>query len=80
LQHIALAVPDATGRQEVLHRFSAWKAASQAKRIVMRCQGRDQDQVILIEGQERSKCTMLCFGTKADELEGLKEAARARRA
>jgi len=42
------------------------------KRIVMRCHGRDQDQVVLVEGKNRHM-HHVGFGTKAEDLAGLKK-------
>jgi catechol 2,3-dioxygenase-like lactoylglutathione lyase family enzyme len=71
LQHIALAVPDAAVGRKFYTDFGM-EAREFDKRIVMRCQSRDQDQVILVEGRKKHM-HHVCFGTKADELEGLKK-------
>src|SRR6267378_6236396 len=71
LQHIALAVPDATVGKKFYTDFGM-EGRELGKRIVMRCQGRDQDQVILVEGKKKHM-HHVCFGTKAEELEGLKK-------
>ena len=71
LQHIALVVPDATVGRKFYTDFGL-EAREFDKRIVMRCQGRDQDQVILVEGGKKHM-HHVCFGTKADEIEGLKK-------
>src|SRR5437879_11821408 len=70
-QHIALAVPDATLGTKFYTALGR-EAREVDKRIVMRCQGRDQDQVILVEGKKKHM-HHVCFGTRADELEGLKK-------
>ena len=70
LQHIALAVPDATVGKKFYTDFGM-EGRELGKRIVMRCQGRDQDQVILVEGRKKHM-HHVCFGTKANELDGLK--------
>ena len=71
LQHIALAVPDATVGKKFYTDFGM-EGREFGKRIVMRCHGRDQDQVILVEGKKK-QMHHVCFGTKAGELEGLKK-------
>ena len=71
LQHIALAVPDATVGKKFYTDFGM-EAREFDKRIVMRCQGRDQDQVVLVESKKKHM-HHVCFGTKSDELEGLKK-------
>src|SRR3979409_2161138 len=71
LQHIALAVPDATVGKKFYTDFGM-EGREFDQRIVMRCQSRDQDQVILIEGKKKHM-HHVCFGTKAEDLEGLKK-------
>src|SRR2546430_15692546 len=71
LQHIALAVPDATVGKKFYTDFGM-EGRELDKRIVMRCQGRDQDQVILVEGKKK-QMHHVCFGTKAGDLDGLKK-------
>ena len=70
LQHVALAVPDpAVGR--TFYQAFGLEAREEGRRIVMRCHGRDQDQMELLEAPTR-KLHHLCFGTRGDLLPGLK--------
>jgi catechol 2,3-dioxygenase-like lactoylglutathione lyase family enzyme len=65
LQHIALAVPDpAVGRK--FYTDFGMEGKDQGKRIVMRCHGRDQDQVVLVEGKRRHM-HHVGFGARADD-------------
>lgn len=69
LQHIALAVPDpAVGKQ--FYSDFGLEGRDEAKRVVMRCHGRDQDQVILVEGSKK-RLHHICFGARAEALDGL---------
>ena len=69
LQHFALAVPDpALGRK--FYEDFGLDGREAGERIVLRCRGRDQDQVILVEGPKRTM-HHICFGTGADALPGL---------
>jgi len=70
LQHIALAVPNATVGKKFYSDFGM-DAREEGGRTVLRCRGRDQDQVLLIEGK-RKQMHHVTFGTRAGELEGLK--------
>ncbi|MGB7542734.1 MAG: VOC family protein [Burkholderiales bacterium] len=71
LQHIALTVPDAAAGKNFYTDFGL-EGVEHGNRIVMRCHGRDQDQVILVEGK-RKQAHHVCFGTRADDLEGMKQ-------
>jgi catechol 2,3-dioxygenase-like lactoylglutathione lyase family enzyme len=70
LQHIALTVPDATVGRKFFSAFGL-AAHEDGKRIVMRCHGRDQDQVILVEGPKK-RLHHMCFGAGAAALAELK--------
>jgi len=71
LQHIALAVPDpAVGRK--FYTDFGMEARELGSRVVMRCAGRDQDQVVLVEGKKKQQ-HHVCFGTRAADLEALKQ-------
>src|SRR5882672_10260127 len=70
LQHIALAVPDPAVGKKFYTDFGM-EGREHDKRIVMRCHGRDQDQVVLVEGKNRHM-HHVGFGTKAEDLAGLK--------
>jgi catechol 2,3-dioxygenase-like lactoylglutathione lyase family enzyme len=70
LQHFALTVPDI----DVGKRFYAdfgLHARDERSRAVLRCDGRDQDQVILIEGKKK-RLHHIAFGAHAVDLAGLK--------
>lgn len=69
LQHIALAIPDPGVGKQFYTDFGL-EARDEGKRVVMRCQGRDQDQVILLEGRKR-RMHHICFGASAEGLAGL---------
>jgi catechol 2,3-dioxygenase len=66
LQHIALTVPDAGAGKRFYTDFGM-EAREEAQRIVMRCHGRDQDQIILIEGAKKSM-HHICFGARAQSI------------
>ena len=71
LQHVALAVPDpAVGKQ--FYTDFGLEGRDDGKRVVMRCHGRDQDQVILVEGRKK-RLHHLCFGARAQAIEDLKQ-------
>ncbi len=71
LQHIALAVPDpAVGKQ--FYSDFGLEGREDGKRVVMRCHGRAQDQVILVEGKKK-RMHHICFGARADEIAVLKQ-------
>ena len=70
LQHVALAVPDPSAGRRFYEAFGL-EAREEARRIAMRCHGRDQDQVVLLEAPRR-RLHHLCFGTHAELLPGLK--------
>lgn len=71
LQHIALTVPDPVKGRDFYTDFGL-EAREEGGRIVMRCQGRDQDQVILVEGKKKRQ-HHVSFGTRAEDLEALKQ-------
>ena len=70
LQHIALTVPDAVVGKKFFSDFGL-TARDEGKRVVMRCHGRDQDQVILVEGPKK-RLHHLCFGARAEALADIK--------
>lgn len=66
LQYVAMQVPDL----EVGRRFYTDFGLDSEERgndVVFRCQGRDQDQLKLIEGAPK-RLHHVCFGTRADEI------------
>ena len=71
LQHIALTVPDATVGKKFYGDFGL-EARDDGKRVVMRCHGRDQDQIVLVEGTKK-RMHHICFGARADAIAGLKK-------
>ncbi len=70
LQHFALAVPDATVGRRFYEDFGL-DAREAGNRVAMRCRGRDQDQVILLEGPRRTM-HHIAFGTRPELIEGMK--------
>jgi catechol 2,3-dioxygenase-like lactoylglutathione lyase family enzyme len=70
LQHIALAVPDLAAGARFYADFGL-EVRAEGRRAVVRCVGRDQDQVILVEGA-RKRMQHVAFGTDADGLEALR--------
>ena len=70
LQHIALTVPDATVGKKFYSDFGL-EARDDGRRVAMRCHGRDQDQVVLVEGNKK-QMHHVCFGARAEGLAGLK--------
>ena len=70
LQHIALTVPDAVVGKKFYGDFGL-EGRDDGKRVVMRCHGRDQDQVILVEGK-RKRMHHIGFGARADAITALK--------
>ena len=69
LQHIALTVPDA-GVGEKFYTDFGLESREQGNRIAMRCYGREQDQLLLLEGPRKS-VHHISFGTRADDLAAL---------
>ena len=71
LQHIALAVPDPSAGKQFYTDFGM-EGRDVGNSIVMRCAGRDQDQVVLVEGRKKRQ-HHVCFGTRAADLDALKK-------
>jgi len=71
LQHIALAVPNAERGRKFYKDFGL-EDREVGNTVVMRCHGRDQDQVILVEGPKKNM-HHIRFGTRAPELAELKQ-------
>jgi len=69
LQHVALTVPDAAVGMKFYGDFGLEVRADGA-RAVMRCHGRDQDQVILVEGPKK-RLHHIGFGASAEGLAAL---------
>jgi catechol 2,3-dioxygenase len=70
LQHIALTVPDAAVGKRFYADFGM-EARDDGQRVVMRCHGRDQDQVILVEGR-RKQMHHICFGARPEAVAQIK--------
>ena len=70
LQHLALSVPDLEAGRRFYAAFGL-DAAERGGSLVMRCAGRDQDQIVLTEGPKR-RTRYLSFGTTAPELAAAK--------
>ncbi|TMG78669.1 MAG: hypothetical protein E6H75_03095, partial [Betaproteobacteria bacterium] len=71
LHHIALAVPDPAKGRDFYKDFGL-EPREDGARVVMRCHGRDQDQVMLVEGKKKHQ-HHVCFTARAQDLEGLKK-------
>lgn len=71
LQHIALTVPDAAAGKKFYTDFGL-EGREDGKRVVMRCHGRDQDQMVLVEGPKK-RLHHVCFGARAEAIEAMKE-------
>ena len=71
LQHYALSVPDPEAGKQFYEDFGL-EGRVDGNQVVMRCAGRDQDQVILIEGAKR-KLHHICFGTTEDGLAAIRK-------
>lgn len=70
LSHFALQVPDPEAGIQFYRDFGLEGGAT-GNKAVMRCAGRDQDQVILVEGPRR-KLHHICFGTTEEGLASIK--------
>jgi catechol 2,3-dioxygenase-like lactoylglutathione lyase family enzyme len=75
LQHYALTVPDVEIGKAFYTDFGLI-ARDEADRAVLRCDGREQDQVILLEGP-RKQLHHIAFGTRAEDLERLEKRLQA---
>ena len=70
LQHVALTVPDAAVGMQFYRDFGL-EGRVDGTRAVMRCHGRDQDQVILVEGPKK-RLHHIGFGASAEGLAALR--------
>ena len=70
LQHYALTVPDASVGRQFYEDFGL-ESREDGGQAIMRCVGREQDQVILVEGPER-RHHHICFGTTEEGLAAIK--------
>ena len=69
LQHIALTVPDADAGKTFYTDFGM-QARDDGQRVILRCAGRDQDQVILIEGGQK-RLHHVCLGARTDAIKDI---------
>ena len=66
LQHVALSVPDpAVGKQ--FYSDFGMHAHERGNHIAMRCEGRDQDQIVLLPSVKK-RLHHLCFGARAEAI------------
>jgi catechol 2,3-dioxygenase-like lactoylglutathione lyase family enzyme len=77
LQHFALTVPDVEAGKQFYTDFGL-EAHDRGTRAILRCHGRSQDQVILMEGATR-RMRHVAFGTRTEDLERLKSRLDAER-
>jgi catechol 2,3-dioxygenase-like lactoylglutathione lyase family enzyme len=70
LQHIALAVPDPAVGKKFYTDFGL-EGREDGKRVIMRCHGRNQDQVVLVEGRKK-RMHHISLGARAEALGALK--------
>ncbi len=75
LQHLCLAVPDPALGARFYEDFGL-EAEDSGDRMALRCAGRDQDQIVLVEGARR-QLHHICLGTDEAGLEALKSALAA---
>jgi catechol 2,3-dioxygenase-like lactoylglutathione lyase family enzyme len=66
LQHFALAVPEPEAGRAFYETFGL-AGSARGNALVMRCNGRDQDQVVLLEGPQR-RLHHLSFGIAPEDL------------
>ncbi len=70
LQYFALTIPDVDAGKQFYADFGL-QARDEGERAILRCDGREQDQVILLEGANR-RMHHVAFGTLANDLADLK--------
>lgn len=71
LQHIALTVPDAVAGKTFYADFGL-QPHEDAKHIAMRCVGRNQDQIVLLEGAKK-RLHHICFGARAEAIKEIQQ-------
>jgi len=71
LQHIALGIPDMKVGTDFYEDFGL-ETVDRPDHVAMRCHGRDQDQIVLIETGQKRKFHHFSLGTTAQGLETLK--------
>lgn len=77
LQYFALAVPDLDVGRRFYTDFGM-EARDEGGHVVLRCAGRDQDQIVLLDGVDRKRLHHICFGTREDEIGAMKEGIKSR--
>jgi catechol 2,3-dioxygenase-like lactoylglutathione lyase family enzyme len=77
LQHFALSVPDVAAGVAFYSDFGL-QASAAGNGAVLRCEGRDQDQVRLLEGA-RKRLHHIAFGARAEDLAALQARLAAER-
>ena len=75
LQHYALSVPDMNAGKQFYEDFGL-SCYAEGEQTIFRCAGRDQDQVILVDGPQR-KLHHICFGTTEAGLGAIKASVEA---
>jgi len=75
LQHFALAVPDPERGRE-FYQAAGLEAIDRGNQVAMRCVGRDQDQILLVEGPRR-RLHHISFGATEAGLAAVARAAEA---
>ena len=76
LQYFALAVPDVEVGREFYTDFGM-ESYDDGDRVIMRCFGRDQDQIILLGNVERRRLHHICFGTRENKIKSMKQSLEA---
>jgi catechol 2,3-dioxygenase-like lactoylglutathione lyase family enzyme len=74
LHRFALTVPD-VGVQQKFYEDFGLHGRQDGDRVIMRCRGRDQDQIALFEGPER-RLRYIAFGTDPEGLEAIRKNAQ----
>lgn len=76
IQHVALTVPDINSARDFFADFGL-ETIERGDAVVCRCVGRDQDQLVLIEGHPR-RLGYVSFGVGEAELQEMKKALEGR--
>ena len=69
LQHVALCVPD-LGAGRAFYTAMGLEPRDEGDQVVFRCAGRDQDQVRLVAGDNKT-IAWVCWGTRAEEIDAM---------
>ena len=77
LQHIALGIPDMKVGTDFYEDFGL-ETINRPDHVAMRCFGRDQDQIILIETGKSRKFHHVSFGASREGLKSIRERVEAR--